>query len=697
MDRPSLLCVVAVLSAASGEAFALDWQFGDIGVSLNNRVAVGAAWRMQDRNPGLIGKLNIEGQQTLCQADDCLSLNGDPGPNQRLVNASGALFGTNRDDGNLNYDRHDMVAATSRLTSDLKITWGDFLFRLRGRGYFDPVNAGFDDQHPNTLYQPAETPRGDDNEEYYAKGGELLDAYVQYAFQIGDRAGAVSVGNQLVRWGESGLVALNSVSEINPPNQVMLHTPGAEIGELFLPVPMALLAFDVTPGVSAEVLYQFGWVPVKPDARGSFFSDLDTFGDREGEPVIIGLGQFPEDPNGRHRFAGTLGLISSSSVTARLLPLETGEPEDGGQYGAKVSYFANWLNDTELGFYYLNYHSRLPYLSLYAAQESCARNSPNVVDAAIACGGFNGPLSTNTLEQLLGIELPDALGQEPITIDTIRVLVDYPEDIHMFGISFNTNFGGWSLAGEYSFRPNVPMQVGITDVVFAGLQPTFPRQDIVLPLIATLPSARHAVPDYIETIYRGHDVQGGQFIPGYERMKVGQLDITALQAFSNVLGSDQILFIGEIGLTHVVDMPSRDLLQFEGGGFSASHASPGADGTGSPGGQPDARRFNPTQQTGGFADDFAWGVRTLIRGEYNDVVFGWTFNPLLIAAWDIGGIAPYPLQNFVEGRIEITGGTEVKITPSLTANALYQWFTGAGVDNTRIDRDNVSVSVSYSF
>ena len=34
--------------------------------------------------------------------------------------------------------------------------------------------------------------------------------------------------------------------------------------------------------------------------------------------------------------------------------------DDSGQYGAAFRMFAPGLNETEFGFYYLNYHSRLP-------------------------------------------------------------------------------------------------------------------------------------------------------------------------------------------------------------------------------------------------------------------------------------------------------------------------------------------------
>jgi hypothetical protein len=715
---------ILVSLVAAAPARALDWDVGPVRIDLKNRVSAGMAWRMQERNNALIGKLNVPGQQELCQhrdgsGDDCLSLTAipepDTEPNQRLVDAAGSFNGANHDDGNLNYDKYDIVAAVARLNSDLKITWGELLVRVRGIGYFDPINTNFDETHSNTLYQPAHTPRSSGVEKAYAKGVELMDAYAQYSFQLWDRTGAISVGQQTIRWGESGLFALNSISEINPPSSIKYHTPGAEIGELFLPVPLVSLSFDLFAGAGIEGIYQFGWRPVQPDVHGAFQSDVDAFGNDHGEPIYINLGQFSEDPYCIKEPQNTvLSLISSSCQTARLLPLKQGYPSDGGQYGVKLNYFAeSFGNGTELNLYYFRYHSRLPYLSLYAAQESCARHSTSATVVA-DCRGFRGRFNP--------------AGEEPLHVDTIKLLVDYPEGINMFGASFNTNIGSWSLAGEYSFRPNVPMQVQVNDLAFAALQPTFPDHDQYLgtsgipgagELLAQagvqidlirFPSARHAVPDYVETLYRGNsriedgellsNVQGGQFIRGYERMKVGQFDFTALQAFSNMLGADQIIFIGELGGTHVIGMPALEELQFEGGGLGQTHYSPGADGSGQPG--PDgfdttAMSFNPTKQHDGFADAFAWGVRFLARGEYNDVIYGWTFMPIVIGGWDVKGTAPYPMQNFIEGRYDLIAGTEIKITPALTATVLYQWFLGGGQENTRLDRDNLAMSIAYNF
>ncbi|MGH8458847.1 MAG: DUF1302 family protein, partial [Nevskiales bacterium] len=98
-------------------------------------------------------------------------------------------------------------------------------------------------------------------------------------------------------------------------------------------------------------------------------------------------------------------------------------------------------------------------------------------------------------------------------------------------MSFNTNIGSWSLAGEYAYRPAMPVQVSLVDVVMIAGQPAFPRQDIAAGL-GTIPGARSITPDFL-SVYRGfdnsnpaRDINGGQLVRGYEELKVGQLDLT---------------------------------------------------------------------------------------------------------------------------------------------------------------------------
>lgn len=724
-----------ILASLSGPAASLEWSFDladqSLDLTLNTRITAGAAFRMEDRSYDLLGKLNVPGQMNLCEENNCLSLSDDPSQNQRLVDAAGAFSGVNGDDGNINYDKGDLIAGTIKVTPDLSAKWGDFLVRVRALGFYDPVNVDFDETHFDTRLQPAKTRRPDSVEKVFAKGVNLYDAYVQYAFTWGERQGTVSIGQQTVRWGESTLVALNSLSEINPPNAAVLRMPGSEISEVFQPVPVILLSSDIIEGVSAELVYQFGWKGVQADPRGSFFSDLDLI---DGDRAAISLGQFGENPNLLPATRGELAQVSMDAAAIRLLA--PNEPEDGGQYGLRLNYFADWLNGgTELAFYFLNYHSRLPYATVVATAESCARDSGDLVTAVFDCEGFNGGL-TPALRAIPGVASdPDAdTGIDPLPIQTLGAYLDYPEDLKMYGFSFNTNIGSFSLAGEVSYRPDLPLQVQLADLIFAGLQPALPVDFLETPAVAgcdlnpgldpitTLlcslqgihfPSADEAIPSYYAR-YHGflntdpaRRVSAGEVLRGYIRRDVLQFDFTTIKAVSdNPFGADQIIFINEIGATQVLDMPDRRELQLQGAGLYFTSAGLGGDGSGTPSAvsQPcggstttEACHLTPTSQTEGFADEFSWGIRSITRFEYNDVVFGWGFKPTIIAQWDVKGIAPFPIQNFVEGRKDIALGTDITISDAFTARVAYQWLFGGGKNNTRRDRDNAFISVGYTF
>jgi hypothetical protein len=640
---------------------------------------------MEDRDPDLIAKLNLN--PDLCNGDDCRDFGGDPAPNQRLVDAPGGLAAHNQDNGNLNYDKHDMVFATAKWTTDLKFRWDELALHLRGQATFDQVNTDFEESHPNSRFQPAKTRRSSDIEEQVGKRLDILDAYVSFPLTFRDRTFHFTLGEHRIRWGEANTIQLNSIGEINPPDQNVLYFPGVELGDLFQPVGLATVSTNLTENLALDLIYQYRWEPIRPAAAGSFLSTSDIGGG--GDYAVIAEGQFPEDPQFIGTPQGTLGLISSSSAS---VPIDehSGEPRDGGQYGVRLSgYLPEVQNGTEWALYYLNYHSRFPYGSVISTDAGCWRESTNVAEALIDCQGFNGSINVT------------GLGREPVPLDTLGVFLDYPEDIHMFGVSFNTTVGLWSLAGEYSYRPNLPVQVQLQDVVFAGVNPMFPRVELLIPGVATIPTAAIATPDFIETRYRGNtNIQPNTVIRGYERQKVGQLSATAIRVLSgtsNPVGADQILLLVEAGLTHVIDMPGLDELQFDGGGANATHASPGADGTGS-GGVPETRRVVPTQQTDGFAEDFAWGYRVLTRLEYNEIVpFIPVIRPMLGFFHDVDGVAVGPMQNFIEDRFQLLVGSGFEFNESLSATLSYQMFWGGGHLNKLSDRDFLTMSLAYSF
>lgn len=760
--RLGILFIVAAGACVCLPAQAFRFDLWGIQASWETRLVAGAAWRTDDRAEETIGKLNLN--PGLCP-DDCLSLSGDPGPNQRLVNAPGAFLGSNFDNGNLNYDKGDLVTGQVRIKSELSGFWGDVAFKVSALGFYDFVNTNFEATHPDTAFQPARTDRLADPEELVGTDVDLLEAFVSIPFSLLDHRFHFSVGQQRIRWGESTFVARGSLDMINPPNANRLHFPGASIAAVFEPTGVAVLSTRFTRNISAQFVYQYDWEAVEPPAAGSFFSFSDIAGG--GAYANVTLGQFSEAPP---RFSenypgGTLKTniahLITDTYTSVPVDHERGKPEEGGQYGMRLTWFTLLNGGTEFSLYALNYHSRLPLASAVATDATCLRGpsaDPNLVtnlatalentlgadltavknalggvgSVLDAITGATPPVLANTLTGLgalasCGLNLQfdataflNGTNDEPLTaqdalpLDTVGVFTKYPEDIHMFGISFNTNIGKWSLAGEYAFRPNQPLQVSLADVVFAAVQPALPEQDVFIG-VATIPSARSAAPDYLQTRYRQDPVQANEVIYGFERFKVSQFDLTGLRIFSagNWIGANQIIWLVEVGFTRVWDMPSMDKLQIGAFGPNCTHYGFGADGTGTiPPGAQDAdpvtnsdgqpgqytQVLNPTQARGCFADDFAWGYRTLMQITYSDLLFGWDIKPVLFFGHDVGGVAPFPVQNFVEGRKHGVIGTNIVFTNQFSAGLEYEIFWGSGDRISMLqDRDNIGFHLSYTF
>lgn len=689
--RLSLLCA-GVVATHPALAFEFEWQ--DVKGTLTSKVTAGAGWRVEKRDDGLVGKLNVPGQQTLCQADGCLSLSNDPAPNQRLIDARGDYSAHEFDDGNLNYDQGDLFSGLVKLNTNLTAQWNDLTAKVGVIGFYDAVNSDFRDTHDNTLLQPRRTKRRDTIEDRVGRRVEFREAFIQYTTDVVDHSVTVSVGAQRVRWGEANLHPLNTLDVINPQNAILPRQPGFATNELNDPTDLVLLDFDIADGVNAELFYQYDWDAARPEPAGTYFSSNDLIGNTYIEAAP---GQFAEDPDGQYAAPVPVSLLTSSS---RRVSLDESSAPNGGQYGLRLNWYAEDLNGgTEFGFYYAHYHSRLPYVSVYESEQSCMRRAAlpgNFAAAAAACsnatGVFNGTL-----------QAAPSLSTEPIPVDTERAELGYPEDIHMFGASFNTTAFGWSFSGEYSYRPNLPAQIQISDVLFAGVQQAFPTQDTpivssLLPGLAgvTIPGARTFVPDYIST-YRGrtmenaNEFQPGEFVRGWERLKVGQFVINGLKILPSHFGADDITVLAETGFTHIVDMPHGIYFQGEARG---SHPGPGADGSGP--GTPTTLRLNPTQQTSGFVTDFSWGVRGLVQLNYSQV-FGSnvTIKPTMIWFEDVRGIAPFPAQNYTKGNRWVTSGIQYQIGQNLEGTILYMHFDGA--KNALQDRDNIQVSLSYSF
>lgn len=742
---PRKLRFVAVIAAAflgaSTSASAVDFEVGPFEGSIQSLITFGASFRTQDRASHLIGKSNLN--PGICVRTEsttnptvgnsppnylagdfgsvCSTSAADPNdpndPNDLFVRAPGS-FTANGDNGNLNYDKHDVVAAGAKMNSEITFDLGPVSFYANPIYYFDPENSNFDNTHPDTTLQPPTSPRSAAGEAFAGNrfdfNGYHATAYLPF---IGGRELLLRVGEQGINWGESTALVFNSINAINPPDATRARFPGFQLEEAFQPVGMAVFSTDISSNLFVEGFYQYEWKGAIADPVGTFRSTSDIAG-AGGQYAMLSFAKQPEDPEQIYASADNdddpLSLLGAPA-SRTLLRVGDIEPEDGGQYGISFRYFAESLNNgTELAFYFANYHARIPSVSAFAADATCIDPDASDVTALLPC--FQDPAALAA--GLAGGQLtPDS---DPLPVDTVRLALDYPEDIKLYGFSFNTTVGDLALSGEYSYRSNLPVQIQAVDLVYAGLQPAFPEQDVDVAGAAVIPGRRSAVADYFSTLFRGNRVspdgtlngEANYYIPGFERQKVHQLQFTLLNTSggANWFNASQIITIFEFGGTLFPDMPALNQLQFNGAETN-THISTGADNNSNgfdsaefgdacqnaPNSQ-DSCRQNPTPAPlDHFPTEFSWGFRAVALFRYQNAIFGANVEPLLGVFHDVKGIAPGVGQNFQEGRMEILTGLRFDYLNKWVGELRLTTFTGGSDRNSSSDRDNLMAFVGYNF
>lgn len=329
-----LLSLAALMAAPAVSAYST--ELGDSGITLDiaNKLSFGAAWRIEERDPDLIGLAN-----------------------------GGNAFSTNGDDSNLAFGR-GLVAATGKLTSDFSFSWGEsgaFVRAsylndpvLRTQDYFNPANYG-----PGKIAPVSELEaRTAAVRKHNGDDADILDAYVYTNFSIGDRPVTVKLGRQVINWGESTLIT-NGINSYLAADANQLRVPGFEVDEVLVPYEQLFISANLFGSLNFEGFYQLKWRPTEPDAAGSYFSTSDFVG-IGGARANIGFGRAPENA-----LAGTLCTDGTSCVSSGSTVPRTADrtPRDDGQFGIKLDYTMDALNSMNVGLYLVQYHSRLPLIS----------------------------------------------------------------------------------------------------------------------------------------------------------------------------------------------------------------------------------------------------------------------------------------------------------------------------------------------
>ena len=666
----ALSIAAAMMTLAGASAQATNFELGKFDISFDSTFSAGASWRVEDRNwNDNIGKSNnINNGFDFSQYHPILNVN----PNAATVWDGAGGYSTNGDNGNLNFDSGESFSKLIKGSHELDVRYENLGFFARGIYFYDfemmDSDRAWTNPHSGKVNDPC---RDDDARDQVCRDVRLLDAFVYGDFDIGEMPFSVRVGQQVISWGESTLIS-HGISELNPVDIARLKAPGAELKEAFIPFGAVWASLGVTENFNVEMFYQYSWEKTVLPAPGSYFSTNDFAGDGgHFNNVQLNFASNPDTDldslitdlnalrgqilNGNVAIADAGGAYVGGFPTKLTLRQEDAEndPEDGGQYGLRLSWFIPELNDTEISLYHMNYHSRRPVFS-----------------------GITADFSAEALAHDVGM-----LVSSEITYDNYtnlkafsRVELDYVEDIKLYALSFNTAIGETSVAGEISYRQDEPLQVDDVELLFAAM----PQQ-----------LANDLGRDELNGISQLDIFPGGTRANGFILSDTIQAQMTITNLWGPTIGASQFTTLLEVGGIDISDMPDQDVLRLNGPGTARNGGIAGKEGL--------ELALQDGVETNPFPSAFAWGYRFIAKLAYNDVFAGINVSPRVVFSHDVNGITPDPLFLFVEDRKSMALGLGFDYQNRWSADLNYNsFFGGVGTTNQLEDRDYVSFSISYS-
>jgi len=647
MRLKPIAAAVALLGAVPAHALLFEMSNG-IKASIDTTLSYGVSIRAANQEPSLIGIAN-----------------------------GGTSRSVNEDNGDLNFEKGKPFANVVKATVDTEIKWRNFGFFGRGTAFYD-----FDLHDSNKL--------GDTGRDRLGQNVIGLDGFVFANFEPMGKNLRVRAGRQVISWGESTFIP-GGINVINPVDLSKLRIPGSELKEAFIPTAGIWGSQELTKNASVEGFYLTNHDKVRIDPKGSYFSNNDfasddatrvilSFGRRQDEhfppanpvpPVVPQLGPAAQALYGPYNPAAS---VWAPRVADR-------DPSDSGQWGIAFRYLAPALNSTEFGLYAMNYHSRTP---LFSGIKGTPTSALTFAPGSTVPG--SGPL------------LAPICGQPALRslchTGTANYFAEYPEDIKLYGVSFNSQVGGGvALQGEYSYRPNQPLQYATPELLLASLGlPNLITGYTQIPGAPTGATAAALVPD-------------GTYMKGYDRAKMSTAQVTATKSIPNLMGAEQLVMLGEVGANWYHNL--RQDVKFNAPAVFLPATQFGAI----------VSSAFSVQPADSFITSYAWGYRLAARLEYANALFGGTLTPRAAWSHDVKGTSQvfnqgvksqsfglswdYQRKWLVDAQFTMYSGGRVYTgtdTPppgsAVTAGQPATWSSSA---NPLRDRDFYSLSVSYSF
>ncbi len=646
---------LALLPFLVSNAQAFQFDLGEASGSLDTTLSYGTGWR-------------VEGQDKAFQRN---------------------FFKTwsNKNDGTGHFENDaDPIASTFKITSDFELKYQDFGFLARGTAFYDTVimderpegvaTPNNSDCNPQVSANPLNCGFAREIDDKAGSRARLLDAYVYGNFDVAGRDLNVRLGNQVINWGEA-LFLQDGINSANPVSLSQLRLPGAEVKEALLPLPMLYASLQLSDALSAEAFYQFDWDFSEADAVGTYYSTDDALSGFGAQRVLadttgtaLGAPQAALGGASVTQFYNqSMGNQASNTLTYK----KAGDvsPGEDGQFGVALRYLAESLNNTEFGFFFMNYHAHKPVAQATAGQAFFCQNS----DIA----------KTPQQQAACGTALAQGLNAAHYVNTTTYQLV-YPENINMYGLSFSTMAGGLSISGEVAYRPNEAILTEFADnLVFAN--------SAIAGLMGNLPGAEFDIGEHIK------GAKPGQSFKLYDEVETVNASLVVINDFGPSIGFDGLLGLMEFGVNHVANFDSSKDYAAPGSMLNVKRSDLPAGALGScptASSWPDAEACVSEGPRNDYMDATSMGYRVVLQGTLNNLFAGVVVTPVIRFAHDVKGNS-HRTGNFLENRKSATLAVNAVYSNAFDVGFAYNTFWGAERSNLIHDRDNVTVAVKYSF
>ena len=297
---------------------------------------------------------------------------------------------------------------------------------------------------------------------------------------------------------------------------------------------------------------------------------------------------------------------------------------------------------------------------------------------------------------------------------------EYPEDIEVFGMSFNTTLFGWGVQGEIAYRPDMPLQIDIDSLSIAAIAASCAWENFN---------------NIAETYYGLQTIESrcGDFdkpFHGWVEEETYNFDVGTLATFTrsnrfiDAIGADLGILLTEFGWVHVPDAEDYQIPNSEAtvGAVAAANAADGgnrtptvrlsnrcASGSDLPlggvfgldprGPLTAGNELDPTKDTKECRPDKdSYGIALLGQLQYNNVLgTAIGMRPTIAYRRGLEGISPSPAGSFVEDSYSIDLSVSAEYQARWNARLGYTIFGGDELYDRNTDRDYASLSVSYSF